>query len=479
MATEITLVKTSSVITIGRQGESKVREIHFDITDWVNLYGDGTVQLLHKRQGDKTPYPVSVSADDMSTVKWLVTGADTAYSGSGRAEMRYYVDDMLKVSKTWETIVGQTLGAGSPADPPEAEQGWVDKVLQAGTDAENAAKRAANSEALADQFAQQVFISVDQAELFVGMAQEAAEEAKKAASESHGTLDHDKLSNRDFADAHPIAAITGLTKELRRIETIALSGCPIATEDTAGIVRPGSEFLVSVDGTMTLVSVDMSKVVGLEEKLEAIDNAILSIDLSEYCKKSEIQDIAKTADYEVSDKPIGTIVNYYDHEIRIMCHADTEWNLQNVGEGGDSSKYYIGFKAYAPSSDVVSFKESLSTTMTDQTMYYFEDNDFAGIDSNGRKYSIIWLPVAKHNEDGSWTYYGSSSTYNKFIGWHYCVEWYNADGICVASGLIRINLANEDCMSSVEPYYMANYVTDAELESAISNVSATMSWDEL
>lgn len=183
--------------------------------------------------------------------------------------------------------------------------------------------------------------------------------------------------------------------------------------------------------------------------------------------------------YEISNKPIGTLVNYNGKEIRVMCPADTNWALQNVGEGGDSSKYYIGFRAYAPSSDIVSFKESLDKTMTDQTMYYFEENDFAGIDANGRKYSIVWLPVAKHNDDNTWTYYGAGSTSGKLIGWYYNVEWYNASGVCVASDLIKINLANENCIHDVEPYYMSGYVTDKELESAISDVSATMSWSEM
>ena len=178
------------------------------------------------------------------------------------------------------------------------------------------------------------------------------------------------------------------------------------------------------------------------------------------------------AAYEVSNKPTGTLVNYNGKEIRVMCPSDTEWSLQQVGEGGDSSRYYIGFRAYAPSSDVNSFKESLDTTMTDQTMYYFIDNEFAGIDSNGRKYSIVWLPVAKHNDDDTWTYYGANSTSDKLIGWNYCVEWYNADNVCVASDLIRINLSNEDIHAAIEPYYMSKYATTDEMNAAFS-------WGEL
>lgn len=180
--------------------------------------------------------------------------------------------------------------------------------------------------------------------------------------------------------------------------------------------------------------------------------------------------------YEISSKPTGTLVNYNGKEIRVMCPADTQWALQQVGEGGDSSKYYIGFKAYAPSSNVNSFKESLAKTMTDQTMYYFVDNEFAGIDENGRKYSIVWLPVAKHNDDDTWTYYGANSTAGKLIGWDYCVEWYDRNGICVASDLIRINLSNEDVHTSIEPYYMSGYVTDAELKETVDN---SLVWTEM
>lgn len=464
MATEITLVKSSSVITIGRQGESKVREIQFDIADWVRLYGDGTVQLLHKRSNDKTPYPVNVSVEEMSTVKWLVTAADTAYPGSGRAEMRYYVDDMLKVSKTWETIVGQTLGGGTPEEAPEAQQGWVDKVLQAGTDAEDSAKRAANSEAIANQFAQDVFVSVEQASLFSMMAQEAAEEAKIAAKEASGTLDHDKLSNRDFADAHPIHAITGLSKELQRIEAAVVSGCPIATIDTPGIIKPGSEFMVASDGTLSLTSVEIVKVAGLESRLSAIEKTDLSI----YAKKDEVRAIAQMTEYEIFSKPYGTLVNYMENEIRVMCPADTQWVKQEVGATGNANMCYMGFKAYAPDG-AVSFKEGDRGVIVDK-MFDFND-EFAGTDEYGRNYSVCWLALAQYDDStDEWTYFGKDSTENKYIGWDYVVEWYDANGVKIAADAIRINLSNEECHMGAHP----SYVT--EIKSSITALEENSSW---
>lgn len=162
--------------------------------------------------------------------------------------------------------------------------------------------------------------------------------------------------------------------------------------------------------------------------------------------------------YEISNKPTEALVDYRDKEIRVMCPADTQWNLQNVGEGGDASKYYVGFKAYAPD-DAVSFKEDLAKTIADTTMYYFEGNDFAGTDAYGRKYSIVWLPVAKYDEaTTTWTYYGAGSSASKYVGWYYSVEWYNADGKVISSDTIRINLSNEACHTAIEPFYMGSVV---------------------
>ena len=177
--------------------------------------------------------------------------------------------------------------------------------------------------------------------------------------------------------------------------------------------------------------------------------------------KAEAMATLKGVKYEIAHKPEGTLVDYRDKEIRVMCPVDTKFELQNSGEGADANAYYIGFKAYAPDG-AANFKEALAETMTDDTMYAFEGNDFAGVDAYGRKYSIVWLPVAKH-ANGAWTYYGADSNKNKYVGWHYSVEWYDANGVKIASDCIRINLSNEDCHSAIEPYYMANVIKEVSV----------------
>ena len=174
--------------------------------------------------------------------------------------------------------------------------------------------------------------------------------------------------------------------------------------------------------------------------------------------------------YEIAHKPEGTLVNYRDKEIRVMCPADTKWVKQNVGANGNANMYYMGFKAYAPEG-AVSFKEDDLAVIEDQTMYYFENNEFAGIDENGRKYSIVWLALASYDETtDTWSYFGAKSTADKYIGWYYSVEWYDANGVIIASDCIRINLSNENCHSSIEPYYVGEMMK--EIESKIAEVSA-------
>lgn len=180
--------------------------------------------------------------------------------------------------------------------------------------------------------------------------------------------------------------------------------------------------------------------------------------------------------YEISHKPDSAIVDYREKEIRVMCPADTEWTQQNVGPTGNANMYYMGFKAYAPEG-AVSFKEGDRGVIVDE-MFTFDD-DFAGIDEFGRKYSICWLALASYNA-GVWTYYGKNSTVNKYIGWTYCVEWYDENGKIIESDCIRINLSNENCHSELLPSYVSamkvalqedidKKIESSELQSAIED----------
>lgn len=184
--------------------------------------------------------------------------------------------------------------------------------------------------------------------------------------------------------------------------------------------------------------------------------------------------------YDISGTPVGTLVDYRDSEIRIMCPSDAEFVRQSVGANGNPNMYYMTFKAYAPEG-AVSFKEGDRGVIIDE-MHTF-DGPASGVDEFGRHYSVCWLALAMYDENNDvWTYFGKNSTESKYIGWDYCVEWFDENGIKIGYDSVRINLSNEDCHNNIRPYYMVNYATSkevAEIKETVSSVEETYTWGEM
>lgn len=184
--------------------------------------------------------------------------------------------------------------------------------------------------------------------------------------------------------------------------------------------------------------------------------------------------------YEVISAPVGALVDYREKEIRIMCPAGTKWSKQEVGANGNPNSYYMTFRAYAPSNDVVGFKEDMGDVIKDHVLYNFDGNG-GGIDEYGRKYSRMWLSLADYDEDtDTWTYRGATSTASQYVGWTYNVEWYNADGIVVASDRIRINLSNESCYHDIVPGYTGPVASEiVSIKESLSALEQSSTWDDL
>ena len=148
--------------------------------------------------------------------------------------------------------------------------------------------------------------------------------------------------------------------------------------------------------------------------------------------------------YEITHTPKGTIIDYDRcKEIRVFCPEYVTFTKQNVGATGNSNMYYMAFKAYAPEGAKY-FKEGDRGVIVDELHTFKED--FSGTDEFGRNYSICWLALASFNEStGEWTYFGKSSTDEKYIGWTYIVEWYDENQFLIDKDMLRINLSNEEC----------------------------------
>jgi hypothetical protein len=243
---------------------------------------------------------------------------------------------------------------------------------------------------------------------------------------------------------------------------VAGNGIQINGNEIAVNVAAESHGLTAVDGALTiaLATTENDGAMSKEDKV-----FIDSIPYAYVAKK-----------YEITDAPEGTLVNYYEKEIRIMCPSDAEYHLQTVGAGGDANSYYVTFNTFAPDG-AVGYIEHLGGQVDDEILKDIK------IDNHGRRYQPTWLAVAKYDaESGVWSYYGANSSASKYIGWDYQIDWYDANGVMINSDSVRINLSNEDCHFTSEPYYMAGYVESSEVEdlkATIAELEQSYSWGEM
>ena len=240
---------------------------------------------------------------------------------------------------------------------------------------------------------------------------------------------------------------------------VAGDGIQINGNEIAIKIADNAHGLVAVDGGLSIVLATDENDGAMSKEDKAFINSIPHA----YVAKK----------YEVTEAPEGTLVNYYEKEIRIMCPKNAEYNPQNVGAGGDKNSYYVTLNTFAPDG-AVGYVEHLGGQVDAEILKDIK------IDKYGRRYQPTWLAVAKNSAESGWSYYGANSTASKYIGWDYQIDWYNADGVMISSDSIRINLSNEDCHFTSEPYYMAGYADEVEdLKATITELEQSYSWGEM
>lgn len=357
------------------------------------------------------------------------------------AELEWFGGDTNTITNVTENIVQEMIGA--PADPESGEE--ATGIFKDVEDLENALGAPADEEAGTE--ATGIYKDIEDLQDTIGTPAD-----PEAGTEATGVYKElaDIVNATDAKIDAAVAEKFGEITDNGKVDTVLelINYVEDHGEETAKIVTD----ITDLQGLVGSVPV--------EDQIKAL--------LSE--QKLVNDELYEAVKYEVSSAPAGTLVSYGDSEIRVMCPKDTVFTKQNSGAGADTSAYYIGFKAYAPA-NAVSFKEDLAEIIADPEMYSFEGNDFAGTDKYGRKYSIIWLPVANLQEDGTWIYHGSKSSKAKYMGWYYTVEWYDADGKIIESDTVRVNLSNEDCHNNPEPYYMGSIIKEVAVNGALCDVA--------
>ena len=95
-------------IVIGKQGENKATDVIFDISGFIEFYGNGTAELWHKRNGDVNAYLCNIIQNGDNVI-WEIGCNDTANAGYGKCQLVYKVDDIIVKSILFTTVVGTSL----------------------------------------------------------------------------------------------------------------------------------------------------------------------------------------------------------------------------------------------------------------------------------------------------------------------------------------------------------------------------------
>lgn len=205
--------KHGAVLHLGRCGENRALRVWFDVCEWQRLYGEGTVQLIHQRNGDTNPYRCHITVNG-GMVSWVVTNADVAVAGKGRAELQYHVDDVLVKSDIYTTNTTRSMSTAGPV-PPEPEEGWVQEVLNASVVADHAASAAQGSAQTAEGWAHDAESSAQMARGAASQAQSEASQAQSAADQAQSAA---QTAAMDAANAAaPLAAQQAVAEAENRL----------------------------------------------------------------------------------------------------------------------------------------------------------------------------------------------------------------------------------------------------------------------
>ena len=99
-----------SQIPLGIRAENEVTQVALDFSPWAEEFGAGVVQLLVRRDGDSSPYPV-VLTQSGTTATWTVSATDLAKNGPLQAEFIYTVGTLVKKSEVLRFYVLRDIGA--------------------------------------------------------------------------------------------------------------------------------------------------------------------------------------------------------------------------------------------------------------------------------------------------------------------------------------------------------------------------------
>lgn len=146
---------SNSVLHIGRVGENNATKVVFDISKWIEEYGNGEVSLVIEQNGVISLIGTIDPALQFegNKVTWLVSDAFTKMENRGRCELYYSIDNVKVKSVLFDIVVTKSLD-GYEEVAPTPYDGWINQLLDASgkvSGAVEAAKRAEDAAKKAEE----------------------------------------------------------------------------------------------------------------------------------------------------------------------------------------------------------------------------------------------------------------------------------------------------------------------------------------
>lgn len=146
---------SNRVLHIGRVGENNATKVVFDISKWIEEYGNGEVSLVIEQNGVISLIGTTDPALQFegNKVTWLVSDAFTKMENRGRCELYYSIDNVKVKSVLFDIVVTKSLD-GYEEVAPTPYDGWINQLLDASgkvSGAVEAAKRAEDAAKKAEE----------------------------------------------------------------------------------------------------------------------------------------------------------------------------------------------------------------------------------------------------------------------------------------------------------------------------------------
>lgn len=150
---------SSSVLHIGRVGENNATKVVFDISKWIEEYGNGEVRLVIEQNGVISLIGTTDPALQFegNKVTWLVSDAFTKMENRGKCELYYSIDNVKVKSVLFDIVVTKSLD-GYEEVTPTPYDGWINQLLDASGKVSGAVEAADRAERAAKK-AEEVSIS--------------------------------------------------------------------------------------------------------------------------------------------------------------------------------------------------------------------------------------------------------------------------------------------------------------------------------